>query len=265
MANLARSAVRALRQRPVEEVDIIHALLRNEPNAVMIDVGAHHGHTLLPFARDGWRVYAFEPDPVNCSHLELSVKGFDNVTVIPDAVSDERGHATIYASEQSTGISSLAPFTETHHARASVDVITLSDYISHAGIADVTFLKIDVEGYEQRVLNGFPWAKIQPKVVLAEFEDAKTRPLGYDWNDLARSLRKRGYEVLVSEWHPIVAYGTQHRWRRFSRYPTALRDPDAWGNLIGIRPALMPALERRARRYGLRHKSFSLAGRGSSF
>jgi FkbM family methyltransferase len=262
MMTVTRNAVRALRQRPMEEVHIIHALLRDEPNGVMVDVGAHHGHTLLPFARDGWRVFAFEPDPVNRSCLERSVEGFNNVTVIPDAVSDVRGRATIYASDQSTGISSLSPFTEMHEARASVDVITLRDYISDAGIADVTFLKIDVEGFEQRVLNGFPWSRIQPKVVVAEFEDAKTHPLGYDWNDLARSLTEHGYEVLVSEWHPIVAYGAQHTWRRFARYPTALRDPDAWGNLIGVRPALMSALEHRASRYGLRHRLSRLTGRG---
>jgi FkbM family methyltransferase len=228
----------------------------------MVDVGAHHGDTMLPFARDGWRVHAFEPDPVNRSYLERSVEGFDNVTVIPDAVSDVRGQATIYASDQSSGISSLSPFTERHEARAVVNVITLADYISSAGIADVTFLKIDVEGFEQRVLNGFPWTEIQPKIVLAEFEDAKTQPLGYGWNDLARLLTQKGYEVLISEWHPIVAYGGQHKWRRFARYPTALSDPAAWGNLIGVPPALMPILVNRARRHGLRHRASRVTGRG---
>jgi hypothetical protein len=29
----------------------------------MLDVWAHHGTSLVPFARAGWQVYAFEPDP----------------------------------------------------------------------------------------------------------------------------------------------------------------------------------------------------------
>lgn len=43
---------------------IAHALLGKVQQGVMVDVGAHHGYTALPFLRAGWRVLAFEPDPL---------------------------------------------------------------------------------------------------------------------------------------------------------------------------------------------------------
>jgi len=253
IALAARRVIRRiLRYARTEESALVHRLLRGAAAGVMLDVGAHHGGTLLPFARDGWTVHAFEPDPDNRIELERVTCNFDNVIVVPSAVSDSSGEVTLYASDESTGISSLAAFTEGHRPRAVVDVTTLTDYVEEALLADVTFLKIDVEGFEKAVLNGFPWGRLHPDVVLLEFEDAKTEPLGHTWRDLADFLVAQDYSVLVSEWYPIVAYGSTHRWRGFQRYPADLVDPRAWGNLIAVRRDLYPALARIARRHARR-------------
>jgi hypothetical protein len=76
---------------------------------------------------------------------------------------------------------------------------------------------------------------MKPSVVLCEFEDRKTLPLGHTYHDIANYLRGWGYEVIVSEWYPIAEYGQTHRWRRAVRYPVDL-DPYAWGNLLAVRP-----------------------------
>jgi hypothetical protein len=83
-------------------------------------------------------------------------------------------------------------------------------------------------------LRGYPWDRSKPRVIVCEFEDAKTRPLGYDYHDLAGFLVARGYRLIVSEWRPIVRYGVQHRWRRFAEYPCELTESAAWGNLIAV-------------------------------
>jgi FkbM family methyltransferase len=220
----------------------------------MVDVGAHVGHSLLPFTERGWRVHAFEPDPANRALLALNVADFDGVTIDPRAVSDAPGRLMLYGSSESTGISSLTPFTPSHEPIDDVEVTTLADYMEATGLSSVAFLKIDVEGWERNVLNGYPWDRGAPDAVLLEFEDRKTEQLGYFWTDLADLLVTKGYAVLVSEWYPIVAYGTQHRWRAFRRYPSDLSDPNAWGNLIAVRPELMPRLERIARLAALRYR-----------
>jgi hypothetical protein len=81
----------------------------------------------------------------------------------------------------------------------------------------VDFLKIDTEGFDLMVLKGYPWTQSpRPRVILCEFEDAKTVPLGYDFHQLAAFLVGEGYQLIISEWYPVKAYGGLHRWRRFT-------------------------------------------------
>ena len=196
----------------------------------MIDVGAHWGTALAPFAMSGWDVYAFEPDPTNRNELK---KRFPDIHIDTRAVSNKaETNVTLYKSQQSTGISSLSPFHESHYAAIGVDVTTLSSFIREQKIKSVDFLKIDTEGYDYFVLQDFPWKKA-PKVILCEFENSKTEPLGYSFNDMAKFLMSKGYSLKVSEWYPVKAYGAAHEWKQFADYPYEL-DSNAWGNIVAV-------------------------------
>jgi FkbM family methyltransferase len=244
-----------------EEAALIYSLFKNRKDGVLVEVGAHTGDDVfMRFAADGWEVHAFEPDPGNREPLERATAQLSNVTVVPKAVADKPGTMTLYTSDESTGISSLAPFTEGHSAALEVDVTTLSDYLQSGGPDHVDFLKVDVEGYEKFVMAGYPWDTHKPDAVLLEFENAKTEPLGYTWRDLAEELTGHGYGVLVFEWHPIVRYGVVHRWRRFARYPTELADDDAWGNLLAVASDI-DRVERAARLMAFRFRLRSAIGR----
>lgn len=237
-------AVRLLGTSNPDETELVHELLGATPG-VMVEVGAHRGdETLVRFAEDGWEIHAFEPDAENRSYLAKKAVAWPNLTVRPEAVSDRVGTMTLYTSAESTGISSLMAFTAEHTAATEVPVTTIEEYVADEALARVDFLKLDVEGYEKHVLAGFPWESHRPRAILLEFEDLKTQQLGYSWRDLAETLRGQGYDVLVSEWYPIVRYGTTHSWRRFAKYPTELEDADAWGNLIAVEPAEFAALQR---------------------
>jgi FkbM family methyltransferase len=228
----------------------------------MLDVGAHHGGSLAPFARDGWTVHAFEPDATNRAALLASFGHMPNVTVVPKGVSDQPGVLPLFTSAESSGISSFAAFTAGHVASGDVETVTLRDYLSDTGTRTVDFLKIDVEGFERHVLRGYDWS-VRPGLILLEFEDSKTVPLGYTWKELADELVDRGYEVLVSEWFPLQRYGEGHKWRRFATYPTELSDPAAWGNLLAA-PTLdgiARASTRARRRAQLRQRIERLVGR----
>jgi predicted O-methyltransferase YrrM len=48
-------------------------------------------------------------------------------------------------------------------------------------------------------------------------------------------LVEKGYTVYVSEWHPIIRYGTCHDWRQITRYPCELADSNGWGNLLAFK------------------------------
>jgi FkbM family methyltransferase len=213
---------------------------------VMFDVGAHGGSSLGPFVQTGWDVHAFEPDPSNRKNLERKYGNAKNLVINPQAVAAESGkEVPFYSSPESTGISSLANFRESHQQVAMVRTTSLKDYIQAKGVQKVDFLKIDVEGYDYFALKGFPWESIRPRCVIAEFEDLKTLGLGYTWKDMARFLQNQGYQVLVSEWHPTLRYGQPHDWKQLSLFPCEMSNPDAWGNLIAFRdPVDLPAFVR---------------------
>ena len=52
---------------------------------------------------------------------------------------------------------------------------------------------------------------------------------------MALFLSDKGYNILISEWCPIVKYGTTHKWKCFKKYPECSIPDDAWGNFIAIR------------------------------
>jgi FkbM family methyltransferase len=206
---------------------------------VMIDVGAHHGSALVPFLNSAWTIFAFEPDEKNRFKLLERLAKHKNkslVSIDTRCVSNKsQKNVPFYQSEQSTGISGMSAFHESHVEAQRVDTTTLTEFFQDKELPVVDFLKIDTEGHDLFVLQGFPWERTKPVVIECEFEDSKTVPLGYTFHDLARFLVDKGYTVYVSEWHPIIRYGIRHDWNRLVRYPCPLADSKGWGNLLAFR------------------------------
>lgn len=218
-------------------------LLPQIRKGLMVDVGAHHGESFRFFAFSGWSVLAFEPDPSPIKHAMIRARSTAGVKELRCAVSDKAGQQVpFYVSPESSGVSSLTPFLESHQAAAEVVITDTLDRClrQHARGQRVDFLKIDTEGHDLFVLKGIDWQEPsqRPRVVICEFEDRKTLPLGYDFRQMAGYLAEKGYAVWVSEWFPITKYGARHRWRTLRPWPCDLEDSEAWGNLIAVEPAL---------------------------
>jgi FkbM family methyltransferase len=223
-----------------DETQIVFDLLKDSVSTgLMIDVGAHHGLSLAPFAEQGWQVIAFEPDTNNRVILFNTFGAEKNIIIDPHACSNHiQPEATFYTSAESTGVSGLSAFLDSHQASEKVPVTTLAAALEahHLSAQPVDFLKIDTEGFDLMVLKGFPWeTATHPKVILCEFENAKTEPLGYDFHNLANFLVDLHYHLLISEWYPVKAYGSTHKWRRFTTYPCQLVDPKGWGNIFAVK------------------------------
>ncbi|MEO9971925.1 MAG: FkbM family methyltransferase [Hyphomonadaceae bacterium] len=226
-----RSAVARL-----DEGQLIADLLRApERPGVMIDVGAHLGSSLMPFVRSDWSVLAFEPDQVNREGLLEKVAAYPKVQVYDSAVGREiQAEAAFYRSAISSGISSLTAFHESHEAGPSVAVTTLDAVINSAGLTEVDFLKVDVEGHEMDVLDGFDLGALRPRAIMLEFEDGKVVGSSNLLKALAERLLAHDYHVYISEWHQVVEYGCDHDWRQLAAYPASLAE-GSWGNIIAFR------------------------------
>lgn len=172
-----------LKGKSIEEVDIIYQIFKKEngKGKIMLDVGAHVGTALLPFAKKDWTIFAFEPDPTNRAKLVTNIADLSNVSIDTRAASNTSGETvSFFTSDVSTGISSMASFHESHKETAQVKTIKLADFCKEKHIQSVDFLKIDTEGFDLFVLQGFDWQNQQhPDYIVTEFEDRKTIPLGY--------------------------------------------------------------------------------------
>jgi len=222
----------------VDETKAVAYIMRHlsGQDHVMVDVGAHNGSSAAEFSKLGWTIVCFEPDPKNRTKLQARWGNSKNITIDPRAVSSkaEVGRA-FYSSEESTGISGMLKFRDTHEETAKVDVTTIGAIIDEYSLKKINFLKIDVEGYDFEVIKGVPWDLTMPEVIECEFEDAKTLLLGHTWRDIAEFLRIKGYSVYLSEWHPIIQYGVAHDWRRVVPYPEFGVSSKSWGNIIAFR------------------------------
>jgi FkbM family methyltransferase len=188
---------------------------------------------LAPFWKAGWTVVAFEPDPRHHKALSTAIEGVDRVILDGRAVSSASGEmVTFYVSEESPGISGLSAFRDSHQAIGTVETVALRDVLDDQ---HVHLLKIDTEGFDLFVLQGYPFERSHPDVIMAEYEDHKTIPLGYRFADLVSLLVDQGYQIWVSEWHPIIRYGITHQWRRLFQYGEREPDPDGWGNVIAFK------------------------------
>jgi FkbM family methyltransferase len=237
IASYARSS-----QAHLDETDIIAELFSTTElrrTGCMIDVGAHFGTSLAPFLDMGWKIFAFEPDESNRAKLIHRLSTHVNkhlVSLDSRCVSNtSRKGVPFFTSEQSTGISGLSAFHATHRESQAVNTTTLADFFANSDLPEIDFLKVDTEGHDLFVLQGFPWERGKPVVIECEFEDSKTVPLGYSFHDLSRFLFEKGYTVYVSEWHPVVRYGIRHDWRQLKRYPCELAEHAGWGNLLAFR------------------------------
>lgn len=142
-----------------------------------VDVGANVGVNAIAMSRcasDG-KVHAFEPVELthslllrNIEHNEIS-----NVTPYKFALGAEAGTATIWANRAELGRASITQAGEAHspdqdgsrQVGGSVQVRPLDDWWDELQNPRIDFIKIDVEGFEQRVLAG-------AKRLLAENPDA---------------------------------------------------------------------------------------------
>ena len=210
------------------------------PSGLFIDVGAHIGNFSMRFAELGWDVVAFEPDPDNFSELESNLAEFDNATAVQLAVSDVTADGiTFYRSTEFWGIHSLAAFDPTHTDELTVPVTRLDDYLRSAGIDRVEVLKVDTEGADKLVLDGFDFDVWRPALVLAEYMDGRSIPhFGYSHHDVVQMMKKKGYEAFLADWAPVVQHSRREGgggpFTFLSCVPYPAPHEPAWGNLIFV-------------------------------
>lgn len=186
-----------------EDVMLMRAL-KNIQNGFYIDVGAawsdEHSVTKAFYDR-GWRGINIEPNPAfkdqyikeRCEDINLFL-----------AVGDREDKKDMFF-VSGTGLSSLnKDFADQYQRdgrsieKCEVEISTLAkicDKYVHG--SEIHFLKIDVEGFESKVIDGNDWSKYRPWIVLVEATVPMSQVENFEvWEE---SLLNAGYQFVYAD------------------------------------------------------------------
>lgn len=161
------------------------------PGDLVFDVGAHVGDRVASFRRLGARVVALEPQPGPARVIRL-LRAFDPmVTLLPLAAGAAPGRLTLKINARNPTVSTASE-DFVRQARGAggwegqewdraleVEVTTLDALIARFGVP--AFVKIDVEGFEDRVLQGL---------------STPLAALSFEFTTIARDVARRCLERL---------------------------------------------------------------------
>lgn len=172
------------------------------PGMTVVDVGAHHGfHTLLASKLVGssGRVFAFEPSQRErkALRINLALNACRNVEIQNCALGATDGDALLHVAKWQSGCNSLRPPVVSEATSPTrVKVKALDSWMRESKVATVDFIKLDVEGGELEVLRGAErmLAMSERPVILAEVEDSRTRPWGYEAREIIDHMSRKGYK-----------------------------------------------------------------------
>jgi len=164
-----------------------------------IDVGANAGIYSLDVARiyleiGGGKVFSFEPNPFILPTIRRNIN-FNQlqefIEVIPEALGEAKGQLGFVVDVSNMGQSGADLRQSGLHVE--VPCRTLLDFISERALPAADALKIDVEGFEDRVLGEFircaPRDVLPKLLVIENSED-------YWGIDLFDLFSQRGYQLL---------------------------------------------------------------------
>ncbi len=166
----------------------------------VVDVGANLGYYTLLAARlvgPTGKVYAFEPSPENFALLSRNVEanGYQNVVLVPKAVSNISGIATLQIDGGSSGGHSLSGFRGGSES-VGVETVALDEYFAD-GKESVDVIKVDAEGAEMAIFDGMSeiLTRNPDLTLLTEFFPRAISGFGYPPHEYIRQLVACGFRI----------------------------------------------------------------------
>jgi len=196
--------------------------LIKDTQPIIFDVGANVGSTLAEF-KDWWpgsTVHCFEPQEECWESLDIQGSQYANNEAVINKYavgSVSNVNATFYSHDITSGQSGfnkintksldsvhlnklsdsdeVQKYEETLNHEREVKIVRLDEYMGFAGIEQVDLLKIDTQGYEPEVLEGFGRRLNDVDVVITElmFYDYYERSLSF--SDIERFLHPAGFHL----------------------------------------------------------------------
>jgi FkbM family methyltransferase len=189
-------------------------LIRRKPelfeNGDILDVGANVGYTSCLFAqalKQGFKVYSFEPDQANFQLLAEVIRRknlSERIVAINSAVGSTDGYVEFWHNEKHSGDHRVV----TDHFRkdlsdcgniSTVPVTRVDTFVETHDLQKISFIKIDVQGYELTVCEGMKQtlAKFPELCVCCEYAPEGLVDLGFSPVQLLDFFRMNGHQIHI--------------------------------------------------------------------
>lgn len=179
----------------------------------IIDVGAHEGesalhlHRLIPEAR----IYSFEPLADCFVRLNINMSNVPNFKSFNLALGDKKGTLQMHRSEFSDS-SSLLKMAKLHQEAfpfsagetlENVNADTLDNTAQELELEDDILLKVDVQGYESKVIHGSSALLKRIKVIIIETSFQELYEGQPQFSDIYELLTRRGF-IYSGSWAELT-------------------------------------------------------------
>jgi len=184
-----------------QENKLLHKLL-SKPPKLAIDVGGNIGDYTAEIRRrnPNVEIHSFEPSITNIEKLKNRFSNDKNINILPFALSDETGTATLFSNEPGSGLGSLTQrklehFNIDFNVQETINTIRFEDYWIHKlANRHLDIVKIDIEGHELSALKGFGKAIFATSLLQFEFGGCNIDTRTY-FQDFWRFFRERNFEL----------------------------------------------------------------------
>ena len=152
-----------------------HAEVHVRKGDVVIDCGAHiGGFTKTALALGASLVVAIEPEPQNIMafrrNMEAELKS-GKVRLVPKGIFDKPGKLKLHLSESGDAHSVVEP--RRGSGDIDIEVVTLDSLLDGLKLNRVDFIKMDIEGAEQKALKGarLMLTRYKPRLALSAYHE----------------------------------------------------------------------------------------------
>jgi hypothetical protein len=192
--------------------NFLKLILKKDLNTV-IDVGAHHGETILNIINtfNVKKIYAFEASDINFLQLKKKLKSIISrveIFLINNGVSEKEGFKNIKQTDESSSstYSDINEFSKyfkkkkfflygkkKYFTNYETELITLNNFFYQNKLKEIDYLKIDTEGHEFFVLKGFDKYIKNVKVIHFEHHYDSMLIKKYKFSDIHNLLIKNNF------------------------------------------------------------------------
>ena len=182
---------------------IIDYIFKDKNDGTYLDIGAQHpisnNNTFLLFKR-GWSGINLDLDKKNIELFNIARPNDINLNL---AVSNVEGETDLFFYHDASPINTLNKEVSDYQ-KAKIKEIkkiktkTLNNILRNLNIKNkIDYMNIDVEGHEEKVLEGFDIKKYNPKIISIEYLDLKMKKLEFKNNNLDNLIKSNIYKYFI--------------------------------------------------------------------